>query len=254
MALQLPKVIMGSTQDNARPSLGAGIVGLVPCYNAGAMIAPVVTRLLELLDHVVVVDDGSTDGAVEALGALPIQLITHEANRGKGHALLSGFRAALDIPNAVGVCVVDADGQHDPNELSALFDAFQREEADLIIGSRVFTSGHVPWRSRFGNHLTAVLTAILLGHRYPDTQSGFRMLSRRFAADVVTTVPGGRYETEMEIFVKAVCGPYRVLPVPIATIYESGNASSHFNKLRDSTLIYYRLMQAVFRYRFNRGH
>jgi glycosyltransferase involved in cell wall biosynthesis len=241
---------MPPNEENAAPTLRADMVAIVPCYNAGPLVKPVVTKLIEMLDHVIVVDDGSTDGATQELEELPITLLKHDVNRGKGHALLTGYQEALKIPNAVAICVLDADGQHDPDELPALFDAFLQKDADLVIGSRVFTGGHVPWRSRFGNQLTATITAILLGKRFPDTQSGYRMLSRPYAAAVVENVPGGRYETEMEIFVKAVCGKWRVVPVPIKTIYESGNVSSHFNKYRDSFLVYFRLLQAILRHRF----
>ena len=117
----------------------------------------------------------------------------------------------------------------------------------MVIGSRVFDRKDIPWRSRFGNKFTAGLTAALLGRRLPDTQSGYRIHSRALAEAVVKDVPGGRYEVEMDILVKAVREGYRVVPVSIATIYEEGNPSSHFNKLRDSYLIYSRLFQAVLR-------
>ena len=60
-------------------------------------------------------------------------------------------------------------------------------------------------------------------------------------------VAGGRYETEMEILVMAVCRGYTVAPAPIRTIYEEGNASSHFNKVRDSVRIYRRFLRVALR-------
>ena len=88
----------------------------------------------------------------------------------------------------------------------------------------------------------SAVTRLLLGRKIPDTQSGFRLHSRRFLEVVVQDVAGGRYETEMEILVKAVLGGYEVVSVPIRTIYERGNPSSHFRRMRDS----WRVWRALF--------
>lgn len=236
---------MTEEEDIAADRLRRVVAGVVPCYNAGGRVRPVVERLAGLLEQVIVVDDGSTDGAVEALRDLPVQILTFSKNRGKGHALLAGFRHALTTPDIEAVCVLDADGQHNPEEIPRLFDVFRREGADLVIGTRTFDQRLAPWRSRFGNRVTVVITAWLLGRRLEDTQCGFRLLSRRFAEAVTASVSGGRYETEMEVVVKAIREGYRVASAPITTIYEEGNKSSHFNKLRDSVLIYARLLRAM---------
>ncbi|MBI3117071.1 MAG: glycosyltransferase family 2 protein, partial [Candidatus Hydrogenedentes bacterium] len=187
--------------------------------------------------------------SVLSLGGLPITLVSLGTNRGKGHALLAGFRKALEWEGVRAVAVLDADGQHNPSELPRLYEAFQRDDASLVIGARQFDQGHVPWRSRFGNTLTVRLTGLLLGRRLPDTQCGFRLLARPFVQEVLGSVAGGRYETEMEIVVKAIREGYTVSSVPIATIYEAGNVSSHFHKVRDSFLIYTRLLRACARRR-----
>ena len=229
------------------------LAAVVPCYNAGPRVKPVVERLLRIVDHVFVVDDGSTDNAVHELEGTGAHVIVFPENRGKGHAMLAGFRAALDVSAVQAVVIVDADGQHDPDELDRLWEAFRAEDADLVIGSRDFDRPDVPWRSRFGNKLTIRLTALLLGQRVSDTQSGYRLHSRRLLEYILENVPGGRYETEMEILVLAVRRGYKVVPVPIATIYEEDNKSSHFNKLRDSLRIYRRLFSVALRTRSKRG-
>lgn len=227
----------------------AEIAAVVPCYNAGNRVRPVLEHVCGLLDHVILVDDGSSDGCVHPLRNLPVNIVHFRENQGKGHALIAGFREALRLPEIAGVCVIDADGQHDPGDLIKLFEAFQCEKADLLIGSRIFDGVKVPWRSRFGNKLTIQLTALLLGRRLPDTQCGFRILSRRYAQRVVDSVRGGRYETEMEILVRALREGFTVASTPIATIYEEGNPSSHFRKIQDSVLVYSRLLRAVMRRR-----
>jgi glycosyltransferase involved in cell wall biosynthesis len=223
----------------------AHVAAVVPCFNAGERVAPVVAGLREFLDHVIVVDDGSTDGAAATLGALGATLIVFPENQGKGFAMIRGFREALAYPEVTCAVIVDADGQHDPKELPRLYAAFVEQDADLVIGAREFDQVHVPWRSRFGNKLTAGITRILLGQRIGDTQSGFRLHSRRLLEFIVERVPGGRYETEMEILVKAVRGEFRVTTAPIKTIYEEGNPTSHFNKFRDSFRIYRKLFKVT---------
>lgn len=239
---------MAGQQDSDAAALGT-TAAVVPCYNAGPRLRPVVEGLLGVLERVIVVDDGSTDGAPSALGDLPARVITLPQNQGKGHAMMAGFRAALEDPAVDCVAIVDADGQHDPRELPGLRAAFDAETADLVIGSRVFALGRVPWRSWVGNRFTVLVSALLLGRRLPDTQSGYRLHSRRLLDDVLATVEGGRYETEMEILVKAVIEGYRVTAPPIRTIYETGNRSSHFRNITDSARIYRRLLRAVIRAR-----
>lgn len=230
--------------DERGDELHEAVVAVVPCYNAGARVRAVVERLCGMLRHVVVVDDGSTDGCVDGLSNSGARVIRLTPNRGKGHALLAGFAAALEIPEMRAVCVLDADGQHDPNELPGLYRAFVEREADLVIGARVFERASVPWRSRFGNRVSAAMMRVLLGPGITDTQCGYRVLSRRFAEAVVRDVPGGRYETEMRMVVKAIRDDYRLVSAPIRTIYESGNPTSHFRKVRDSVRVLWALLGA----------
>ncbi len=229
--------------DYVSPALAA----VVPCYNAGPALRRVTEGLIGRTASVIIVDDGSTDGFTRKLDDLPIVLRRFPENRGKGYALLEGFRAALSMPAVECVAVVDADGQHDPAELPRLYEAFRQQGADLLIGARQFYGGYVPWASRFGNTVTVVLTGLLLGRRIPDTQSGYRLHSRRLLHHIVNNVAGGRYDTEMEILVAAVRNGFTVTSTPIQTLYERGNPSSHFRKISDSWRIYRRLFRAALR-------
>ncbi len=224
---------------------------VIPCYNAGSRVRGVIERASGVVERVIVVDDGSTDGCLRDVAALSARMIRFERNRGKGAALLAGFRAALESPDTKCVVVVDADGQHDPNEISSLYNAFNEDAAELVIGARTFDQRSVPWRSRFGNRLTVGVTSCLFGRYLPDTQSGFRLLSRSFAESVVASVPEGRYETEMAIIVKAIREDRKIISAPIKTIYEPGNASSHFRKVHDSLRIYRVILAAAL---FRRSH
>ncbi len=237
----------GNIAAGAGPEVLAGVVVVIPCFNAGTRLRPVLEKTLGQTSQIVLVDDGSTDGCMEGIQDLPVRVVSLPINQGKGFALLAGFKTALDIDGTQAVCVIDADGQHDPDELPVLTAAMRAQQADLAIGSRSFDLPQVPWRSRFGNKLTATLTSLLLGRAIPDTQSGYRLHSRRLVEAVLREVPGGRYEMEMAILVKAVRERYSIISVPIDTLYEPGNPSSHFHKVRDSLKIYGRLLGAVVR-------
>ncbi|MFM1918476.1 MAG: hypothetical protein RLZZ303_110 [Candidatus Hydrogenedentota bacterium] len=221
---------------------------VIPCYNAGARLRPVAESALRQVDRVIVVDDGCNDGCIGQLDGMPVQIERHAQNLGKGHAILTGIRAALEDPAMEAVVLLDADGQHDPAAIPAFARRFQESGAGMVIGARVFDGVEVPWRSRFGNTVTAAVTRLLLGERLPDTQCGFRLFSRAFAEQVLSRVRGGRYETEMEMVVMAVRGKAGLASVPIKTVYEPGNASSHFRKVSDSARIYARLLRAVARH------
>lgn len=217
-------------------------VAVIPCYNAGLNVSHVIENVLRVIERVIVIDDGSTDGCLDGMG-LPVRLIRFSRNRGKGAAMIAGFKAALEDRGMKCVVVVDADGQHDPAETPRLYGAFVEKQADLVIGARDFDQAHVPWASWLGNTLTSLVTGLLLKRRLADTQSGFRLHSRRLLEDVVRSVPEGRYETEMQILARAIQGGYVIVSVPIATIYEAGNPTSHFRKVADS----WRVWSALFR-------
>jgi glycosyltransferase involved in cell wall biosynthesis len=223
---------------------------VIPAYNSGDSLPVLLTNLTAVLSNstmisasIFVVNDGSTDESMEALKSFDVTLLHHDMNQGKGASLKTGYLKALENSAIQCFAVLDADGQHDPEELPRLFDEFQKQEADFLIGSRVFSGQQVPFRSWFGNKVTQLISAVLLGKWLPDTQSGYRLISRAYLEKELPKIQGGRYETEMEMIAKAIRGDYRLISVPIQTLYEEGNPSSHFRVIRDSFRIYSTLLK-----------
>ncbi|HBA91140.1 MAG TPA: hypothetical protein DCZ08_05065, partial [Anaerolineaceae bacterium] len=127
----------------------AKILALIPAYNEGNRVAPVVRAALAYLP-VLVVDDGSSDGTARYALDAGAEVLYQQPNQGKGAALRAGFATALER-GYQAVLTLDADGQHDPAEIPAFLAAYRRTSADLIIGRRDFTS--MPRVRRLANTL-----------------------------------------------------------------------------------------------------
>ena len=220
--------------ENNVQKLPPNVVAIIPVYNAGDLVASVVRDLQPYVHRIWLVDDGSTDGCTEGLDSSITQVVHIEENQGKGFALLHGYARALKDDTVDCVVAIDADGQHDVLDLPRLYEAFEEAHADFLIGARDFNMGLVPFRSRIGNKMTRMVSRVLLGTTLEDTQSGYRLASRKFLSAALDKIRGGRYETEMEMLALAVHGDFKVASKPIRTLYDEGNSSSHFHVLRDS--------------------
>jgi len=202
------------------------VVALIPTYNEITHVASVVERAIPYLP-VLVIDDGSTDGSGGAAAEAGAVVLAHPRNRGKGAALATGIQWALEQGCGAAV-TMDADGQHDPEEIPTFLAAYHADLADLIIGRRDFRQ--MPRRNRFGNALGSQLLAWALRRPIQDNQCGFRLLNRRAMETLQFTSSG--FEFEVEMIVQAVIAGLRIDWVPIRTIY--AGESSHFRVVNDS--------------------
>ena len=199
------------------------IVAGIPAFNEEKTIAKVVVRASRHVDKVLVVDDGSSDDTgliAEKLGAT---VIRHERNLGKGAAL----RAILDWARGLGVDVLvtlDADGQHDPDEIPSVVEPILREYADVAIGSRRF-SRDMPLHRRFGGRILDHITGVSASGEIVDAQSGFRAYSRK-ALERVTAAETGM-GVDSEILLRAKEKGLKIVEVPAKASYEKPRTSTH---------------------------
>ncbi len=204
------------------------IIALMPAYNESRFIAGVVERVARFIP-IVVIDDGSTDGTGDAARAVGATVITHEVNQGKGKALNTGFDYAVEA-GVVAAITIDADGQHDPEEIPAFIDAFRANRADVIIGQRNFS--RMPLKNQFGNRTGTWLLSLAMGRHIPDNQSGYRLLRREVMQAIRPS--STRFEAEVELLLRAQLAGFRIEWIPIKTIYNE--KVSHFKPFRDSLL------------------
>jgi len=191
----------------------ARVLALIPAYNEAPRVAAVVRGALLHLP-VLVVDDGSRDETAAEAEQAGGEVLRQIPNQGKGVALRTGFRAALDMGYDY-VLTLDADGQHDPTEIPAFLQTIN-SAPDLVIGARNFRQ--MPPVRRIGNTIGRGLFSWAIGARIEDNQSGYRLISRRLMQSVLTSREQG-FEFEVEMIMVCVRSRFKLAWVPIQTIY-----------------------------------
>ncbi len=205
---------------------------LIPVYNHAERVMSVIERAVALGWPVWVVDDGSTDGTKAALArAEGITVLRHEKNLGKGAALLTGFAAMAG--EADWAVTLDADGQHDPEDVPGMIRAIPPGLRPIIIGRREdMVGGDVPWTSRFGRGFSNFWVRVAGGPVLSDTQSGMRIYPLPEALGL--GVRARRFQFEVEILVQAWRRGIPILEAPVGVSYTPGmERVSHFRPFVD---------------------
>ncbi len=222
---------------------------LIPAYQPDEKLILTLKRLSKLPLDLLVVDDGSGSDydRVFIEAGKYARIVRYFPNRGKGSALKKGIRCAQKcFPNCRRLITADADGQHTPEDIYRLSKNLEQSHFKFVIGSRAFV-GKVPLRSRLGNSITRQVYALASGVRVRDTQTGLRGFDASLF-DWLTHIPGSRYEYEMNVLMSAAIDGIKIGEMPIETVYEDDNSSSHFHPVKDSVKIY----REIFRFTLKR--
>jgi glycosyltransferase involved in cell wall biosynthesis len=191
------------------------LIAIIPAYNEETTIAEVLERTRPFVDEIVVVNDGSHDRTEEIARLHGATVVTHIINRGLGAAIGTGFAAAL-AREADAVVTLDADGQHDPNEISRFVEAMEAG-ADAVIGSRMLTRTGMPWYRQVAQVIGNVATFVLFGAYVTDSQSGFRGFTRDAVKQI--DIRTNRMEVSSELIAEIHRNKLTLKEVPITAIY-----------------------------------
>src|SRR4030067_776827 len=147
---------------------------VIPAYNAEDTVGDVVTGSKKYLQDVIVIDDGSVDNTAVAAEAAGAVVIRQSENLGKGDALKTGFRYAIE-KNYDAVITIDADGQHYPDEMPKFIDKYKEGGQQIIVGSRMHAKSYMP-KYRYRCNIVGVILISVAARQYiADTQSGNRL-------------------------------------------------------------------------------
>ena len=192
-------------------------VAIIPAYNEEVALGSIILRTLQYVDEVIIVNDGSDDKTVDVAKLAGAEIINHATNLGKGEALKSGFSA---IGDADVVVTIDADGQHNPDEIPSLIKPIIEDGADLVNGSRYMNGPeeNTPAYRRVGQQVLDNATNISAGIKVTDSQSGFRAFSP--AACKVFRFYDTGFGIESEMLVDVAEAGLKIVEVPITVRYD----------------------------------
>ncbi len=218
----------------SRDPAGQGVAVLIPCYNEELTIADVVRQFRAALPgaEICVFDNNSSDNTAEVARQAGAAVF-FERRQGKGFVVQSMFRRIkADI-----YVIVDGDGTYPADAVSRLIEPVRREEADIVIGSRLADTANSQFRllNRIGNKLFLVLLQFIFGVRLTDLLSGYRCFSRR----LVRGLPlfGGGFETEAEMTIKALQRGFAIIEIPVDLGVRPAGSSSKIRLVQDGFVI-----------------
>lgn len=189
---------------------------IIPAYNEEKTIAEVVCRAKKHSSKVIVIDDASSDNTSKIAAMEGAKVYKHAINRGLGGALGTGFKVAL-IENTEILITLDADCQHDPDDIPNLIKPLVDGQADVVIGSRFLSRQEMPALRRLYNNLGNIVTFALFGVKTTDSQSGLRAFNKKAIESI--NIKSNRMEVSSEIIKEIGLRNLRVMEIPIKAIY-----------------------------------
>jgi glycosyltransferase involved in cell wall biosynthesis len=202
---------------------------VIPALNEAARIGNVVSGARPHVETVIVVDDGSSDDTAGAAAQAGATVLRHETNKGKGRALDTGIKWAVE-QGYDAVITMDADGQHLAVEIPRFTEAFIKDHPDIVIGTRMKNTKGMPFVRLGTNYVTSAIISMVARKRITDTQSGYRLLKCDTACRLTTK--SARYDAESEILVKACREGFAIQEVAVSTVY--GDEKSKIHPVKDT--------------------
>lgn len=206
---------------------------VIPAYNEEATIGPLLDRVLESIQTVIVVNDASTDRTAAMAARRPVILLNQPCNSGKGHALSTGFHYAIEL-GADYIITMDGDAQHDPADLPKFVAAARGFPEDLIVGTRILDRDQAPKLRLFANRFADFWISWASGQPLSDSQCGYRCVPGALVKQIRVSDSRERgFVFESEFMIEASRRGTRISFVPIRSCYPPDRRRSHFRPVVD---------------------
>jgi len=184
------------------------LIGLIPVFNEEESVTKVLNKIEKQVDYIVLVNDGSFDKTYFLISEWiknrrNVQFISFQKNRGMSYALLQGFIYIFEqckkgtFSREDVIVTIDADGQHDPEEVQSSYEYFNKNNLDVLIAQRDFSN--YPKYRIFGNRLLSLIASCLGKFKFKDIECGFKMMKVAFVIDLLNYYIGYKYSCAGEI-------------------------------------------------------
>jgi glycosyltransferase involved in cell wall biosynthesis len=239
---------MTDSESDPLAQIRSQTAAVIPAYQDEKHIGDIARRTREQLDHVLVIDDGSTDQTAERAREAGVEVVVHPENRGKGEAIKTGLEHWFATPNRstsgpdlqiTWVILLDSDGQHLPEEIDRFMAAAaSATRPTFLIGNRMNNVARMPFVRRVVNRYMSKEISRVCGQQIPDTQCGYRMVDRQLAPELLRG--GQRFDYETEVLIITSRKGYQIESVPITTVYTDQVSKIH--PVRDA-ISFFKLMR-----------
>ncbi|UCG52982.1 MAG: glycosyltransferase family 2 protein [Candidatus Latescibacterota bacterium] len=206
---------------------------VIPAYNAARHLETVVDDTARFVprSQIVVVDDGSSDDTYHCASRAGVVVEQHQENRGKGAALATGMTKATEMGMDF-IVTLDADGQHNPEDIPRFLKHEIETNADIIIGNRMAERQNMPAIRVFANRATSWFVTLRTGVPVPDSQNGYRLFRVEMFKKLAPRLKAVKYDAESEILIKAAKAGAKIESISVETIY--GTEKSSVNPVIDT--------------------
>lgn len=213
-------------------------IALIPSYEPTEKLLDILDLLKKSNFEIVLVNDGSKKSYEKIFKDAKkyAKVLEYDENHGKGYALKTGLKyIEKKYQNSI-IVTMDSDGQHTIKDAIKLCNITLKKSNTIVLGKRL-RDKNVPLKSRLGNSITRKIYKLKTGIDIYDTQTGLRCFNTNLIPFLLS-IPGNRFEYEMNMLLNAPKNNIKLEEVTIDTIYENNNKGTHFSIVKDSYLIY----------------